>query len=850
MSATELMTHRMKERTPILLLGAGFSIGAKNFAGVPLPKGTELSERLYSHFYNSDFPTEYGEKELITLTKIKDNLKELCHTISSEGRKTERNLFIRDVFRGCVPEPFHHSFTAYKWNRIYTLNVDDLVENIFRLQDLPLNIFNHTTSPNHRAPTLIKLHGCVNDMDSGFVFDTEEYQNFTAEQNYLLKDFSQEFLKNDVILLGTEFQEDDLKIALKMYEQSGFDNSGYHYFFISPTINNLATRNQLMQAEKNSSNFHWIKITAEAFLAHIAQHITEPLTKRKQLEEQGIIFIDKFFDERIPHYKSDLYIGKESRYQDFFDGWNIPYPRLIESCRRINENKKHALLALVGKPYVGKTCAAKSALIYFMRHSYISLEIIRLNVPLLLVLIDYLNELPENTKVVIYIDSASYQYLLIRRLFERCPSNIGNLVVINADVYDNHRSNINVFQRTSFLIEIPINEKISRYYAQLIFNKLHQKDRLNHFKDLIPAKTNPNMYPYKKTILAKMTQINDLIEVLYFSSDGRGFSEYYSTILESYKHAIYDQYLSGLCFLARLGIIWIPNALLPRLFPFLANKFIYADFLKQYPDLIQTSYGRTKVMRRRLIQSTFKLPDDMRIALIYNLAIQICDMFSEGTYNEYYEIFQKLLRVKKLHNLFKISFEDLYSLLKSLETCCRNASYFWIQYGIAAQQVLDYENANNHLLYAKSMRPDAYSVNHAFAKNSMERGLYEADKDVNKAHEYFGTGKLILESLIESDIYSDAFLYSVHALVNLQLKMSDKLGTDLDDKEYEYIYKHLMSIDPNQLDTRLKELIENFIKHCESHRHFEFSKNLRRKDSFPAAYVMNEDDYDADLIDL
>jgi len=296
MDSLELLTFRMKESTPTLLLGAGFSVGAINAQNKPLFIGKQLANYLHDYFYIKRAPSKYTRKELDEINAAKDNLREICTFIASEGRRADRDLLIQEVYSGSIPsnKQVLHKLTAYNWQSIFTLNVDDLVENIYRIQDQSLNVWNKSSygkRKDFKAPTLIKLHGCINDINSGLIFDDDEYRSFTASQDCLLKEFAHEFISNDVILLGTEFQEEDLQIAIKIYEQSGYDGSGNQYFIISPGINSLKMRNIL----GNLSNFHWIKMTAEDFLTHISEKITTPIGAHKLLKEKGVIFINYIF---------------------------------------------------------------------------------------------------------------------------------------------------------------------------------------------------------------------------------------------------------------------------------------------------------------------------------------------------------------------------------------------------------------------------------------------------------------------------------------------------------------------------------------------------------------------------
>ncbi len=68
-----------------------------------------------------------------------------------------------------------------------------------------------------KKQTLIKLHGCVKKEEKGYDFDEKEYIVFWNDDDFLFRDFGDAFSKGDMIFIGTEFQEDDLKIIIGKY---------------------------------------------------------------------------------------------------------------------------------------------------------------------------------------------------------------------------------------------------------------------------------------------------------------------------------------------------------------------------------------------------------------------------------------------------------------------------------------------------------------------------------------------------------------------------------------------------------------------------------------------------------
>lgn len=844
MDGLDKLKAKMQERKPILLLGAGFSIGAKNYKGIKLPKGDELSDRLFKRMYPDSYDADYIKKA----EKQKKSLKDLCSIFRSEDRVLRRNNEIVDIFKGSVPgeNRFHDKFTRYPWNYIFTLNVDDLVENIYQMQGLQLNVWStgqRGQRTYEKAPILIKLHGCVRAIDNGVVFDDEEYRSFTVRQNFLLKEFANQFVKNDVVIIGTEFQENDLQTVIELYREAGYNNSGYDYFFISPTINNLMLENTI----KKYDNFHWIEMEAEKFLNYVEQEISKPEERRSVLKEHGACFIDDFND-KSKSYSSYIYSGNSSCYQDFFNNWDIQYSESQNQAQKIIASKEHYIISIAGKQYVGKTCVAKRFLVDFKLAGFEAFELIRLDYPIVREVRDYLKNKQPNSRVAILIDDSAFQYKNVVNLVSEVPDNIIQLVVITSDTMDNHNSRKYLLREYSNILNIVVRENVNKYRANRIYYKLLSKNRLGKYLKLLPPRQNPGCNKSQEIITNKMIGINDLIDVLYYTSEGRSFREYYSEWLNNNYEETSAMYLEALCFFGKLGVNWVPTQIIPSLIPSQQAKFSINKFQKQYNDIVEIKSGRLTIKRRRMIQSGMTFKTQFVIDAIFNTLLEISGLFSEYERNEYYEIFQKILRVKKLKKL-GVSTKDVYNMLQDLEYNYKEFSYFWIQYGIAAQILEDYENATNHLNYAKHLQPDAFSVKHALAKNKMEIGLYKLRNNQIGADIDFSEGKADMLDLIESRKHMDNYLYSVHTYVALMLAYSNVSKTPLSKTDYEKIREHLKRITAGSIDSHMKDVIDSYVRHCKNYGMNSYCDGLERLPKEKVDRVATEDEYETDLID-
>ena len=100
-----------------LLLGAGASMGALGGNGRPLPSGLGLRDSLVK-----EFAIQTGG-ETITLSR--------AYAAAERNDLARLDQYLREWFTGCTPS-WQGILTDFQWHRIWTLNIDDVLENVFK----------------------------------------------------------------------------------------------------------------------------------------------------------------------------------------------------------------------------------------------------------------------------------------------------------------------------------------------------------------------------------------------------------------------------------------------------------------------------------------------------------------------------------------------------------------------------------------------------------------------------------------------------------------------------------------------------------------------------------------------
>lgn len=184
-----------------LFLGAGFSCEAKNRIGADLPLGSQLAEAIWKELeYDGDYD--------------KTSLPEMYEALISSGiphkQITEflESRYLVDDF----PNEYTYLDSAI-WYRIYTTNIDDLVENAYQGQERKIDVKKYpgsdTTERDQSLQTiqLVKLNGGLPCKPEELTFSFRQYASRANDHDPLYEQFVRDYSSHPTIFVGTELNE-------------------------------------------------------------------------------------------------------------------------------------------------------------------------------------------------------------------------------------------------------------------------------------------------------------------------------------------------------------------------------------------------------------------------------------------------------------------------------------------------------------------------------------------------------------------------------------------------------------------------------------------------------------------
>ena len=340
-----------------LLLGAGASMGSLGGNGQPLPSGPILRDKLVDEFA---VPTQGAT---ITLSR--------AYAAAKRSNPSKLDQFITDWFTGCTPD-WQYPLADFDWHRIWSLNIDDVMENVYLRRNLGVDKFDWTSRFRDRSSSriqIIHLHGFAdkeNDSRSssaGLVFSTSEYVATLKDPRSWHTVFTDQFAERPFIILGASLVEEfDLQQALT--ESAAVAARGF------PSVIVLKEVSPLEREELTAIGLTVVEQDAQSFMRDLYQEVQEYRRTLQgiyghYLSQETSRFLQQFIDLRqYQPYQSEqtrnFYSGYEPHWKNILDDDDARMETTEEASVLIRESfregtKDQTVHILTGTSGVGKS---------------------------------------------------------------------------------------------------------------------------------------------------------------------------------------------------------------------------------------------------------------------------------------------------------------------------------------------------------------------------------------------------------------------------------------------------------------------------------------------------------------
>lgn len=768
----ELLKKCIDNRAPILLLGAGFSLGAKGKNGQNLMLGSSLAKELFKQLIKPNkmnISDEDWDKAIYAERWGK--LAEICDVLRENGLLKERNQFFQELMSECTfaDSSYYSSLLKFDWKYIFTLNIDDLVEHIYEKENKPLLCWKLSSERYVDDPeqtVLVKLHGDVGDPDT-YIFDGKEYQSFSVQDNWMLRKFADLYVSHDVIIVGSQFQERDIEISLKKVFDYGCDNSNINYFFISPGEFKGIVGEQIQKR----SNFYHITWTTEQLLLFFENEISKPRSAIQNLCSYGITYWNsELANAQSQRENWELFYGKPSEPRDFYYSVDIPRKDQMREIENFITENSYGFIEIKGMPFVGKTCLAQRVLTYAVGKMFKAFYCTKTDLRVLQIVKQYLNTLTTDDAVMFCFEDSAGFYRPLIDLFEKYKEHLYRVVVVVTSSDMTQSSQKYVFGSEPFL-EIYLHERINGVFANSIYDKLSEKSQLGKLVNYADS---------RKETVKYMKQINDFIDVLYIAHHGQRFADYFAVWINMRNENPQYPVFQAICLLTTMGMPYISINYLPEICESTCGrKFNYPQFLNIFGEFFHVENGLLHLRCSRLFTDVVltSLNTSEKLKTIRDLVYMLSKDLRERDRSLNYEMFKHLIRASSLTLIVGLEEKKAIDLLIMLQESCKHLSYYWIQLGILYRNSNMFEEAENAFEYAKKAHGvENYQIAHTTAKNYMEWGVFLITKAPSQSAVLFEEGAKKMMQLLWIWRYPDAICFSAHAYIDMCIKYYRKLN--------------------------------------------------------------------------
>lgn len=222
------MLQLLRDRSLIPVLGAGFSCGSKAYNGV-VPSGATMKD------YMLECIDKKGVYEGNEINKLRNKkFSSIAQIYIKHEDDNKRKDYYRDNFSCVILHDTKKRFLNINWRYIYTLNIDDAVENNSMFKHIISIYENVDDNIYDTKQCVIKLHGDVNDYltykDKKMILSHDEYVRSLYKNNSLLKRLEYDYKYGNLLYIGCSL-EDELDIeSVSINAEHGEDIDSNNYF--------------------------------------------------------------------------------------------------------------------------------------------------------------------------------------------------------------------------------------------------------------------------------------------------------------------------------------------------------------------------------------------------------------------------------------------------------------------------------------------------------------------------------------------------------------------------------------------------------------------------------------------
>jgi len=252
--------------------------------------------------------------------------------------------FIRELFVGFEPAPFHEKVAEFRWHAIATTNYDLVIDRAYGLhsssiqQLVPFIKDEQQVEREAKRAThpllFLKLHGCIdhiNDPDVPLILTSDQYVTYAQHRRRLfdmLRGWAHEF---PIIFCG--YSLDDVNIRTVLFDLFNGDIRRPNYYIVLPRFDDIETRvwmqNRIVPIKATFEEFIWslegaISPAQRALSKHISGDKSSLARFLAVKDRQVSPDLQEFLTSDVVHVRSGMPISQVNA-ADYYKGYDTDF---------------------------------------------------------------------------------------------------------------------------------------------------------------------------------------------------------------------------------------------------------------------------------------------------------------------------------------------------------------------------------------------------------------------------------------------------------------------------------------------------------------------------------------------
>lgn len=762
------LIRAISQNRVVLFLGAGFSRGVKNKIGSPFPSGTELGAIFWKYM---NYDGHYDDTPL----------PDMYEAVLASGKKTTDISDLLDMHLLCddVPDRYK-SVTRAFWYRIYTTNVDNVLEHVFRSCSSPnlKSIAFPNDDLKERDQTLeyiqaVYLHGKLPCKPDEITFSVRQYADRANRMDPMYDQFVREYATHPTVFIGTQLAEPLFwqYIEARRDRPPRISERRQKSFLICPKISppkkTQLERFNVVPIERPTDDFFdWLSSIPLPSRTEVLKvvfpdlyHVVRDENQAANLKRARLAFAELF--ERVPlhpaaHHRSLYLLGASPQWEDLFNDLDAARETTTLVQDSLSQALEHGngtkVFALLGSAGCGKSTILRR----------IGLNMSRAGK---LVFFSNSEELPKPSDSATALDALSERALLLLDNAEvslpQLPAMLSQFETIQKPPVILLASRTNEFDRRlarlpksqkvlEFSIPILIREEIEQI-IEILDNKnllgrlqgMSQSERIKEFEERA-----------RKQILVAMRE----------ATSGKGFDAIIKDEFEKLEPA--ETKLLYLCVAlgTAAGYRLTKEEFVgcSRVSPAEALHLLERN-LKDIV-LVTGMYKNSLILRHKKIAEAAISGFSNRL-LLQQAYIRLLGVLSAQAVGRHwrtrnFSFYKDIINHVTIFKRFEENINHARTIYDELAGRFKKDPHFWLQYGSLELEAGDLVLAENYIYQAESLDTDNVYIQNAKAHLLLRKGVESTQK--SEAVTYRDEGSTILEELILRGDVNDPYCYHIY----------------------------------------------------------------------------------------